>query len=69
LGWINFAVLRRSHSTLYKQRNSDLKIIADQQGHGMRIIWTITSRVQSLNGRRKQQNCTLILRGVLNKQG
>ena len=36
LGWINFAVLRRSHSTLHKQRNSDLKIIADQQGHGMR---------------------------------
>jgi hypothetical protein len=36
LGWINFAVLRRSHSTLHKQRNSDLKIIADQQAHGMR---------------------------------
>lgn len=36
LGWINFAVLRRSHSTLHKQRKSDLKIIADQQGHGMR---------------------------------
>jgi len=36
VGWINFAVLRRSHSTLNKQRNSDLKIIADQQGHGMR---------------------------------
>jgi integrase len=36
LGWINFEVLRRSHSTLHKQRESDLKIIADQQGHGMR---------------------------------
>ncbi len=36
LGWINFEVLRRSHSTLHKQRDSDLKIIADQQGHGMR---------------------------------
>ena len=36
LGWINFAVLRRSHSTLHKQRKSDLKVIADQQGHGMR---------------------------------
>ena len=34
LGWINFEVLRRSHSTLHKQRESDLKIIADQQGHG-----------------------------------
>jgi hypothetical protein len=36
LGWINFEVLRRSHSTLHNQRDSDLKIIADQQGHGMR---------------------------------
>jgi integrase len=36
LGWINFAVLRRSHSTLHKRRKSDSKIIADQQGHGMR---------------------------------
>lgn len=36
LGWMNFEVLRRSHSTLHKQRKSDLKIIADQQGHGMR---------------------------------
>lgn len=36
LGWINFEVLRHSHSTLHKQRDSDLKIIADQQGHGMR---------------------------------
>jgi hypothetical protein len=45
LGWINFAVLRRSHSTLHKQRKSDLKIIADQQGHGMRTH--LDSYVQS----------------------
>jgi hypothetical protein len=32
--WIIFAILRRSHSTLHRQRNSDLKFIADQQGHG-----------------------------------
>jgi integrase len=36
LGWINFEILRRSHSTLHKERDSDLKVIADQQGHGMR---------------------------------
>ena len=63
LGWINFAVLRRSHSTLHKQRNSDLKIIADQQGHGMRTTWTITSRAGWRNGRRKPQSFTPILLG------
>lgn len=31
-GWINFAVLRRSHSTLHQERGTDPKIIADQQG-------------------------------------
>ena len=35
LGWINFAALRRSHSTLHQERGTDPKIIADQQGHGL----------------------------------
>ncbi len=48
LGWINFAVLRRSHSTLHKQRNSDLKIIADQQGHGMRTHLDNVATAKSL---------------------
>jgi integrase len=37
LGWINFAVLRRSHSTLHEDRGTDPKIIADQQGHGLGV--------------------------------
>src|SRR5262245_45806790 len=37
LGWINFAVLRRSHSTLHQERGTDPKIIADQQGHGLGV--------------------------------
>jgi integrase len=37
LGWINFAVLRRSHSTLHEERGTDPKIIADQQGHGLGV--------------------------------
>ena len=37
LEWINFAVLRRSHSTLHKERGTDAKIIADQQGHGLGV--------------------------------
>lgn len=32
---INFAMLRRTHSTEHKRRNSDPKIIAAQQGHGI----------------------------------
>jgi integrase len=37
LGWINFAVLRRSHSTLHEEKGTSAKIIADQQGHGIGV--------------------------------
>jgi site-specific recombinase XerC len=37
LDWINFAVLRRSHSTLHQDKGTDPKIIADQQGHGLGV--------------------------------
>ncbi len=37
LDWINFAVLRRSHSTLHQEKGTDPKIIADQQGHGLDV--------------------------------
>lgn len=69
LGWINFAVLRRSHSTLHKQRNSDLKIIADQQLHGMRTH--LDAYVQSGLAERKAEAAKLYanLAGVLNNRG
>ena len=69
LGWINFAVLRRSHSTLHKQRHSDLKIIADQQGHGMRTH--LDSYVQSAVSERKAEAAKLYadFTGVRNKRG
>ena len=35
--WVNFAVLRRSHSTLHEEKGTDPKIIADQQGHGLGV--------------------------------
>ena len=35
--WINFAVLRRTHSSLHQARRTDPKIIADQQGHGLGV--------------------------------
>jgi integrase len=37
LDWINFAVLRRTHSTLHQERGTDPKVIADQQGHGLGV--------------------------------
>jgi integrase len=37
LDWVNFAVLRRSHSTLHEDRGTTAKIIADQQGHGLGV--------------------------------
>jgi integrase len=69
LGWINFAVLRRSHSTLHKNRNSDLKIIADQQGHGMRTH--LDNYVQSGVAERKAEASKLYADfiGVLRKRG
>jgi hypothetical protein len=69
LGWINFAVLRRSHSTLHKHRKSDLKIIADQQGHGMRTH--LDSYVQSGVTERKAEAAKLYgdFTAVLHKRG
>ncbi len=33
LGWANFLVMRRTHSTLMKQMKADPKLVADQLGH------------------------------------
>ena len=33
LKWVNFQVLRRTHSTLMRELNVDPKLVADQQGH------------------------------------
>jgi integrase len=69
LGWINFEVLRRSHSTLHKRRKSDPKIIADQQGHGMRTH--IEEYVQSEVAERKAEAAKLYadFMGVFRKRG
>jgi integrase len=52
LGWINFAVLRRSHSTLHEDRGTDPKIIADQQGHGLGVH--LDKYVESSVARRRE---------------
>ena len=46
LGWVNFLVLRRSHSSLMRDCNVDPKIVADQQGHTLDVnlnVYTETS--------------------------
>ena len=37
LGWVNFHILRRSHSSLMRDRNVDPKVVADQQGHTLDV--------------------------------
>ena len=37
LGWVNFQVMRRTHSTLMKQLKWDPKVVADQLGHTLNV--------------------------------
>jgi integrase len=37
LDWVNFQVLRRTHSTLMRELNVDPKLVADQQGHAVDV--------------------------------
>jgi integrase len=69
LGWINFAILRRSHSTLHKDRKTDVKVIADQQGHGMRthLDEYVESPVEEREAEASKLYAEFI--GVLRKQG
>jgi integrase len=46
LGWVNFLVMRRTHSTLMKELKVDPKLVADQLGHGVDVdlnTYTLTS--------------------------
>jgi integrase len=69
LDWVNFAVLRRSHSSLHKKRKSDVKLISDQQGHGVRTH--IEEYVQSRVEERKAEASKLYadFLGVFRKRG
>ena len=37
LGWVNFQVMRRTHSTLSRKFGIDPKVVADQMGHGLGV--------------------------------
>jgi len=55
LDWIDFHVLRRTHSTLMRELNVDPKLVADQQGHTLDVnmnVYTQTSlesRIDAVN--------------------
>ncbi len=57
LDWINFAVLRRSHSTLHQEKGKDPKIIADQQGHGLGVH--LATYIESSVARKRDAVTTL----------
>jgi integrase len=40
LGWVSYRVMRRTHSSLMKERGVDPKIVADQQGHTVDVNLT-----------------------------
>jgi integrase len=46
LEWVNFQVLRRTHSSLMRDKNVDPKVVADQLGHTLDVnlnVYTQTS--------------------------
>ena len=52
LGWVNFLVLRKTHSTLMHHRGVDPKVVADQQGHTVDVNLNVYSTT-SLEERKK----------------
>lgn len=55
LGWVNFQVMRRTHSSLMRDNNVDPKVVADQLGHSLDVnlnVYTQTAlslRKQAVN--------------------
>jgi integrase len=45
LGWVNFQVMRRTHSTLMYHLKVDPKVIADQLGHSVDVNQTVYTKV------------------------
>jgi integrase len=46
LGWVDYRVMRRTHSSLANAKGIDPKLVADQQGHGVDVnlnVYTHTS--------------------------
>ena len=57
LGWVNFQVMRRTHSSLMRELDVDPKVVADQLGHTLDVNLNVYT--QSNLGRRKAAVDTL----------
>src|SRR5262245_10155777 len=51
LGWVNFQVMRRTHSTQMRERDVDPKVVADPQGHDVDVNLNVYA--QTSDGRKK----------------
>lgn len=45
LGWANFLVMRRTHSSIMKQLGVDAKLVAEQLGHSLDVNQNVYTRV------------------------
>jgi integrase len=45
IGWANFQVMRRTHSTLMKELKADPKLVADQLGHTLDVNQNVYMRI------------------------
>ena len=45
LDWVNFLVLRRTHSTLMRGLSVDPKLVADQQGHAVDVNLNVYTEI------------------------
>jgi hypothetical protein len=52
LGWVDYRVMRRTHSSLMNDRGVDPKVIADQQGHTVDVNLNVYSQI-SMESRRE----------------
>ena len=44
LGWVDFHVMRRTHSTLMNELHDDPKLVADQLGHSLDVNQNVYTR-------------------------
>ncbi len=52
LGWVNFQVMRRTHSSLMRELDVDPKVVADQLGHTLDVNLNVYTETD-LNIRKK----------------
>jgi len=64
LGWANFQVMRRTHSSLSRKAGVDPKVVADQLGHGIGVnldTYTVTDLEQRIEAVRKLESNVVLM--------